>query len=128
MYSCGKGDLLQRVTDQGPEIAKGEREQRAEESQGLGSPETGVDSTKCTTTNQENIKYSKAVVTLGARTEACDSCMRYMHVRCSSRSTKQKRCDNWTIILCLVKDDCRTVTRALFGLSLVAEHMRVMHS
>jgi hypothetical protein len=62
MYSCGKGDLLQRVTGAGPEISEGEREQSAEEFQGLGSPETGVDSTKHTTTNQENIKYSKAVV------------------------------------------------------------------
>jgi hypothetical protein len=30
--------------------------------------------------------------------------------------------------LCLVKDDCRTVTWALFGLWLVAEHMCVTHS
>ncbi|KAJ6600606.1 hypothetical protein DFH09DRAFT_1070392 [Mycena vulgaris] len=35
--------------------------ERKRKSQGLGSPETGVDSTKRTTTNQENIKYSKAV-------------------------------------------------------------------
>jgi hypothetical protein len=37
----------------GPEIAEREWEQRAKESQGLGSPETGVDSTKCTMMNQE---------------------------------------------------------------------------
>ncbi|KAJ7331086.1 hypothetical protein DFH08DRAFT_815168 [Mycena albidolilacea] len=29
-------------------------------------------------------------MTLGARTETCNSCMRYMHVHCNSRSTKQK--------------------------------------